>query len=92
MNKCVLIIFMGDLANQQLQDFLKKEAKKDSVEGTVQLDELGKIRVIICGSKDNIDQFIDALYNSSAVYSLTDIEVEPFYKHKDFRGVFRIIK
>jgi acylphosphatase len=91
MNKCVLIICMGNLSNENLQEFLKKEARKNHIEGTVHSED-GKIRIIINGTKESIDQFIDALYNNSAKYDLADIEVEPFYKHKDFRGAFRIIQ
>lgn len=91
MNKCILVLVVGNLS-EPLQDFLKTEADKKRIEGTVQADEAGRIRMVICGAKDMIDQFIDKIYAQSSHYELGEIDIEPFFKHKDFRGVFRIVK
>ena len=92
MNKCVLITALGDLTNEALQNFLNKEAHNGSLEGTAYAEGNERIKIVLFGSKDNLDQFVDNLYDNSAQLNLSDIEVEPFFKNKDFRGVFRILK
>lgn len=92
MNKCVLITALGDLTNEALQNFLNKEAHKGSLQGTAHSEGNDHIKIALFGAKDKVDQFVDNLYDHSAKLNLSDIEVEPFFKNKDFRGVFRILK
>jgi len=92
MNKCVLITVLGDLSSEALQSFLLKEAQKRKLEGTVHLEDSDRIKIALFGAKDNVDQFVDNLYDHCTKLKLSEIEVEPFFKNKDFRGVFRILK
>jgi len=92
MNKCVLITALGDLNNEALQHFLNKEAHTGSLQGTAHAEGNDRIKIALFGAKDNIDHFVDNFYDHSAAFELYDIEVEPFFKNKDFRGVFRILK
>ena len=92
MNQCVLIHFKGDFSNQEMRDFMLKTARTLSLEGIAQLIEVDTVKIVTCGKKENIEQFIDALHKSSGIYQLTEIVIEPFYKQKEYRGVFRIIE
>lgn len=93
MNKCLKITFMADFPEGFLQSFIQKNAKKFEIEGIVQVVGPGKkVRIIACGVKDSVDQFLDVLHKGSSACSLEDIEVEPFLNDKDYRGVFRVIE
>ena len=42
--------------------------------------------------KEGVDAFLDELHKSAGAAELKEIEIEPFLKDKDYRGVFRIIE
>jgi acylphosphatase len=93
MNKCLKITFVLDFPDGYLQSFIQKHAKKLGIEGIAQVVSPGKkIRIIACGTKDAVDQFLDILHKGSAQGVPSDMEVEPFLKDKDYRGVFRVIE
>ncbi len=94
MNKCLKITFRGDLPKDFLKSVVQKYAQKLSLEGTVQrVHADGAItRIIACGTKDAIDDFLDVLYEGATTTDLNEIEVEPFLKDRDYRGVFRVIE
>jgi len=93
-NKCLKITFRGDLPKSFLKSVVQKHAQKLSLEGTVQRVQADGFvtRVIACGSKDAIDDFLDLLYRGATDMELSDVEVEPFLKDRDYRGVFRVIE
>jgi acylphosphatase len=92
MNKCLKITFHGDLPKSFLKSVVQKYAQKLSLEGTVQKVHTDGIitRVIACGTKDAIDDFLDLIYERAVDFE--GIEVEPFLKDRDYRGVFRVIE
>ena len=94
MNKCLKITFHGDLPKGFLKSVVQKHAQQLSLEGTVQKVHADGVitRVIACGSKDAIDDFLDVIYEGATTTSLDEIEVEPFLKDRDYRGVFRVIE
>lgn len=94
MNKCLRITLMGDYPPNFLVNFIQKHAKTFDLEGTAQLDDAkeGRIKIIICGSSDALDDFLDALYQGTKGFELHDLEIEPFLKDKDYRQVFRVIE
>lgn len=93
MNKCLKITFVGDFQKGFLQSFIQQQAKNLGLEGIAQvIIPESKVRIIACGVKDSVDQFLDLLHKSSSVYDLRELEVEPFLKDKDYRGVFRVIE
>lgn len=93
MNKCLKITFVADFPENFLQTVIQKNAKKLSIEGIAQIVGPGKkVRIIACGMKDSVDQFLDVLHRGVSECALEDIEIEPFLKDKDYRGVFRIIE
>ena len=92
MNKCVKMTFVVALKEGFLQNVVQKQARSLGIEGSAQVISPNHIKVIACGAKDQVDAFVDALHKDGAKYSMQDIEVEPFLKDKDYRGVFRIIE
>ncbi len=92
MNKCLRITFSGDFPPDFFRSFIQRNAQKLRVEGTVQLVQKNIVRIIVCGSKESVDSFVDVLHKGSADVFIEDIEIEPFLKDKDYRGVFRVIE
>lgn len=93
MNKCLRVSFGGNLPEDFLHNVIQKNAKKLNLEGTVQhvLAE-NKVKIIVCGDKDDVDQFLDSLHKGAGKIALEGLEIEPFLKDKDYRGVFRVIE
>jgi acylphosphatase len=92
MNKCLRITMHIKIREGMLQDYIQKNAKKFNIEGTAQAVDKEVIKIIACGKSDNIDNFIDSLYEGYKDVRPTIIDVEPFLKDKDYRGVFRLIE
>lgn len=93
MNKCLKIT----LWIQKIpKDFLKKSIQKHAtdlrVEGTAKWMDETSLRIIACGKKDKVDSFLDMLHKEIASLEVDDLQVEPFLKEKEYRGVFRIIE
>lgn len=92
MHKCLKIMLSGEFTPKFLQSFISDSARKLKLEGTAQFVEDGqKVKVIVCGAKDDVDSFLDIVHKGSKSFSATQVEVEPFLKDKDYRGVFRVI-
>lgn len=92
MKKCLKIIITVDFSPEPLMEIILKEARKLEVEGTAQVVAENEIRIMACGTKENVDEFLDLLHNSSGKYIPKDVVVEPFIKERDYRGIFRIIE
>lgn len=93
MNKCLRIIIFAEFPVGFLQSFVQKNARKFNLEGVAQmLSEPNQARVVVCGPKESVDSFLDSLHKGSAKWKPEDIEMEPFLKDKDYRGVFRVIE
>lgn len=92
MNKCLKITFTADVSSDFLRSFVQKHARKKDIEGTAQMTDAKKVRIIACGTKDNVDAFLDIIHKGSTSFIPEDVEVEPFIKDKDYRGVFRVIE
>jgi len=92
MKLCVKMTFMVGTQKDFLRAYVLKYATKLEVEGTAQIAEENKAVIIACGKKDNVDDFVDVIYKGSSKYNLDAIEMEPFVKMRDYRGVFRVIE
>jgi acylphosphatase len=92
--KCLHIMFSSQgVSEELLKKFMKKNAEKLLIEGLAQfMHDDKRIKIIACGDKEKVDLFLDILYKGAPKVSLDDIEVEPFVRDKDYRGVFRIIE
>lgn len=91
MNKCLKINLIIQDAQGLLESFVQKNAKKYNIEGTAFLSE-NIIKIIACGDSDKLDEFVDSLYKGYKDVKPSLIEVEPFLKDKEYRGIFRIIE
>ncbi len=92
MKKCLKITLVSKMLERWLRDSIQTAARKLDVEGTVQFVEPNEIVIIACGSKDNIDGFLDNIHQGFGVNIPEDVLVEPFLKEKDYRGIFRILE
>ncbi len=91
MAQCLRIRFLCNVSEAFLHNCVQKNAKKLSLEGTAQIDN-NAILIVVCGLKDPINQFVDVLHKEMSKKSAEAIEIEPFIKERDYRGVFRIIE
>lgn len=93
MSQCLHITFFLDGPKNFLHT-VQKHARSLGLEGIVQvMNGNGKsIKILACGKKDSIDDLVELLHKEAAKDTLKDIEIEPFIKEKDFRGVFRVIE
>lgn len=94
MVQCLRIFFSIILPKKLLHNIYEK-AKGLNLEGTVQTvqqTEHVDVRIVVCGSKEAIDDFIDYLHVEISDKVALPAEIEPFIKDRDFRGVFRIIE
>lgn len=92
MKKCLKITLMSSMPGGGFRDSVQSSARKLNLEGTVQFIEPNEIVIIACGSKDNIDVFLDNLHQGFGVDVPEEVQVEPFLKEKDYRGIFRILE
>ncbi|CDK30389.1 acylphosphatase [Candidatus Babela massiliensis] len=95
MNKCLRInIILETLENKEenLKNIIQRFAKKHELEGLAQSIDHNHIKVIVCGEKENVDNFVDKIHKEISTFDIQDIEIEPFTKDKDYRGVFRLIE
>lgn len=91
MNKCLKINLVIKNGQGLLESFIQKNAKKCKVEGVAFIAE-NQIKITACGTAENLDEFVDSLYKGHQDVKPSLIEVEPFLKDKDYRGIFRIIE
>lgn len=76
-----------------LRTVIQKHAKNLDIEGIAQaINSSKKVRIIACGIKDSVDDFIDILHKNFSEHAIQDVEIEPFIRDKDYRSVFRIIE
>ncbi len=93
MNKCLKIMLTAEFAQGSLANILAKHAQKLQLEGVAQIvGPDNKVSIVVCGSVDGVDEFLDLLHKDTPKWKLLDIEVEPFLTEKRYRGVFRIIE
>lgn len=94
MNQCLHITFILDSSKEFLHAVVLKEARSLGIEGIAQMisNDVKQVKVIACGDRESVEEFLDILHNELARDSIKDLEVEPFLKEKDFRGVFRVIE
>lgn len=92
MVKCLKITISGDFSDGFLREVVQTHARKLTLEGTAQLMPEGVVRILVCGGKEEVDNFLDAIHKASGTHGIETVEVEPFMKDRDFRGVFRVIE
>lgn len=70
---------------------MQKETKKLGLEGVGHMQG-EQLRIVICGARHALDAFLDVLHKDLEEIGTTVLEIEPFIKEKDYRGVFRVIE
>jgi len=91
MNKCLKITLTLKPTEGFLQNVIQQNARNFGLEGIVQPFGDDKVKIIVCGEKEKVDYFVDSIHKES-VQAVTDIEIEPYIKDRDYRGVFRVIE
>ena len=92
MKKCLKITFVTTVLDGGMRDFVQTSARKLGLEGTVQIVEPNEISIIACGSKNAIDDFLDIIHQGFGNNISEDVQVEPFLKERDYRGIFCIVE
>ena len=88
-----ITVSASKVPTQFLKKFIQKKALQLKLEGTAQMIKPDAIiRIFVNGLKDQVDLFVDFLHKNPGNVELNSIEVEPFFKEKDYRGVFRIVE
>ncbi len=91
MSQCLHITLSVEAA-KLLPINIQKKARELGLEGIVQATQPTTLMIIVCGTKDRLDDLVDMLHQEAAKKSVKNIAIEPFVKTKDYRGVFRIIE
>jgi len=91
MDKCLLITLSGTFPSVFIHDFIQKHANKLRIEGMVKVFD-GSVKITACGNKEAVDSFVDLLHKGHAKIIPDYVEIEPFLRDKDYRGVFRVIE
>lgn len=93
MKKCLKIIFSAAIPEQFLQKTIQEHARKLDIEGTAQIiASENSVKIIACGEPAMLEELLDRIHKAIAQVGIEAIEVEPFIKDKDYRGVFRVIE
>lgn len=97
MKKCVKIILSGVCDAEGLYTTLQQTVDTGNLEGVVEQTDQDVIELIVNGSKDNVDDCVDAV--ELAAYAHGEqrkcrvyFAVEPFFKNEDYRGVVRYLR
>lgn len=91
MNKCVRITCSLEMLDDALLA-IQKYARTLFIEGTIQATSPDRLKIVACGSKEKVDEFVDLVHKELARFNAQNLEIEPFLKDKDYRGVFRILQ
>ncbi|MFC1842973.1 acylphosphatase [Candidatus Dependentiae bacterium] len=91
MIQCLVITLAVGAVKGFLDNFVKKHANSLHLEGVAQFVDDEHVKIVVCGPSENVDDFIDLLYEKSSKFKLDDIAVESFFKDRDYRGIFRVI-
>lgn len=92
MKKCLRITIVANFFTDFLQAVVQKHARAHDLEGTAQYLSNDQVRIVVCGDKEAVDEFLDILHKGEKEWRADEITAEPFIKEKDYRGVFRIIE
>lgn len=97
MKKCVRITVSSIRDPDTFLTCLKKDVDVSGVEGVVEVIVPDTIEIIIYGTKDGVDEFVNMVDGCLIKHNLNKRDhasfgVEPFLKDEDYRGVVRFVK
>ncbi len=91
MKRCLKMLIKIDQWQTSWSTDIQKQAQKLQIEGVMQTVEDMQMRIMICGKNDQLDDFVDYLYDIFMDKKIEIQELEPFIKERDYRGIFRVI-
>lgn len=92
MKKCLKITFIAKGSDSKVYEAMQAAARDLELEGTAQVNDSHEIIIIVCGAKEKIDNFLDKVHEGFGQMIPEDVQIEPFLKEKDYRGIFRILE
>lgn len=91
MKRCLKMLIKIDHWQNSWSSDIQNQAQKLQIEGVMQEVEDMQMRIMICGKNDQLDDFVDYLYDFFVDKKIEIQELEPFIKERDYRGIFRVI-
>lgn len=79
-------------AQKVLETFIAKHAEECKIEGIGQKIKEGFVQLYVCGQQDQVEDFIDFLYQGDVKVKLENIKIETCPTDRSYRGVFRIVE
>jgi len=92
MKKCLKITFTLKRSDTFLYEFIQRHARDLEIEGNIQFLSPDQCTIVACGTKENIDTFLDFVHEGIGSHVPENVYVEPFLKDKDYRGTFRVLE
>ena len=92
MKKCIKVQFYTKNPQEFLKQVMPIGIKNFKIEGFAQALDVQTVQIFMCAEQEELDNFLDLIYENIDRYALENIELEPFLKDRDFRGVFRVVE
>ena len=89
--RCVKVVFDVKTYQSVLLEKIQSEAHARALEGCLIVHHPNTIKIVVCGTGDAVELFVDFIYAVMAAYEGNQMAVDAFLKDKDYRGVFRVI-
>ncbi len=91
MSRCLRIAICAVGWKSKWEDSIAKYANKFEIEGVLQKHDDGVVRITACGEENQLEDFLDELYELFSESDSYVEEMEPFVKDRDYRGIFRVL-
>lgn len=91
MKKSVKIIISGKFNYTQLPRFLLAQSKLLAIQGILQIVNPESANLYLTGNIDNVESFIDSIFDDNSGIERAEIDIKPMDEDKDFRGIFRVV-
>ncbi len=92
MKQCIRINFTLEKIPKNFLTIIQENAHKHKLEGTGQIVDTTTLKIAACGDPHGIEVFVDFIHQITVDMVAGAIEIEPFVRQRDYRGVFRIIE
>jgi acylphosphatase len=92
MNKTVSITLTIPVTQDVLKLLVQKNALDRKLKGTAHAVDEQTIKIVVMGAVNDIDDYIDSLYEGYKKHRPLAVDVEPGHVEHDYRGTFRIIE
>lgn len=91
MSRCIKMTFEVKNGNERLFEEIQKKAREYQLEGFIMASSPQAIKMIACGVSADLEVFLDTVDEIIVRQGGQNVEIDPFLKDKDYRGVFRIM-